>query len=106
MLPLELNEKVALVTGASGQPGRVIARTLARCGAEVAVHYHSNGTVAVQFCREIEALGRCAVAVQADVTRQSDVLAMRDAVGDTLGAKVESGYGRFKHQAFRRFRAA
>jgi 3-oxoacyl-[acyl-carrier protein] reductase len=39
MLPIDLTGKIAVVTGASGQLGRVLARTLARCGADVALHY-------------------------------------------------------------------
>ena len=35
MLQLDLSGKTALVTGASGELGRVIARTLAECGAAV-----------------------------------------------------------------------
>ena len=34
MLQLDLSGKIAVVTGGSGELGRVIVRTLARCGAE------------------------------------------------------------------------
>ena len=40
MLNLDLQGKVAVVTGASGELGRVISRTLADCGARVALHYY------------------------------------------------------------------
>ena len=33
-----LHGKIAVVTGAAGQRGRVIVRTLASCGADAAVH--------------------------------------------------------------------
>ena len=39
MLQIDLTNKVAVVTGGSGELGRVMARTLADCGAAVAVHY-------------------------------------------------------------------
>ena len=44
MLPIDLTGKIAVVTGASGQLGRVLARTLARCGADVALHASSGSS--------------------------------------------------------------
>ena len=41
-MKIDLSGKTALVTGATGDLGRVIAMTLARCGADVALHFHSN----------------------------------------------------------------
>ncbi|MDP6416883.1 MAG: hypothetical protein QGG54_17890, partial [Gammaproteobacteria bacterium] len=42
MLQLDLSGKIAVVTGASGDLGRVMVRTLAKCGADVAIHYNKN----------------------------------------------------------------
>lgn len=84
-LTLNLSGRVCVVTGATGQLGRVIARTLARCGADVGVHYHKNADMAAALTAEIEGLGRRAVAVQADVTEKESVLALRDAVTEALG---------------------
>lgn len=84
-LTLDLSGKIAVVTGATGQLGRVMARTLARCGADVAVHYHKNADMAETLCAEITQMGRRAVAVQADVAGKEAVLKMRDAVTDALG---------------------
>ena len=39
---IDLADRVAVVTGASGELGRVIARTLGSAGAAVAVHYHQG----------------------------------------------------------------
>ncbi len=83
---IDLSNKVALVTGASGELGRTIARTLAGCGADVAVHYFSNREKADRVASEIRQFGRRAMVVQADVTQQADVNAMRDAVAKELGA--------------------
>ena len=85
-MQIDLSGRIALVTGATGQLGRVIARALAECGADVAVHFHRNAGQAQVLVGEIQSLGRRAVAVQADVTQRSDVLAMRDVVARTLGA--------------------
>ena len=86
MLTLDLTGKVAVVTGATGQLGRVMARTLAGCGADIALHYHKNADKAAELKAEIEGMGRRAVAVQADVCDKNSVLALRDAVTAALGA--------------------
>ncbi len=85
-LQIDLSGRVAVVTGATGQLGRTMARTLARCGAAVAVHYHKNESKAQELVRELEDEGCRALPVQADVTVADDVLRMRDAVTANLGA--------------------
>lgn len=85
MLTLDLTHKIAVVTGATGQLGRVMVRTLAECGADVAIHYLQNADKAASLKAEVEALGRRAIAVQADVSDKQSVLALRDAVTDQLG---------------------
>ena len=62
-----------------------MVRTLARCGASVIVHYHRNRARADALVAEISGIGVKAFAVQADVTDESSVNAMRDAVGVALG---------------------
>ncbi|MBT3271796.1 MAG: SDR family NAD(P)-dependent oxidoreductase, partial [Spirochaetales bacterium] len=57
MLSLELTGKVALVTGATGDLGRVMVRSLAVCGADVAVHYHNNAEKAEELVKEIQNIG-------------------------------------------------
>lgn len=85
-MQIDLSQRIALVTGASGELGRVIAQTLASCGADVAVHYHRSEDKARQVQDGIVALGRRAMIVQADITRREEVLAMRERVQSTLGA--------------------
>ena len=82
---IDLTGKTALITGASGQLGRVMVRALAMHGANIVVHYSRNKAMAEQLVAEAERLGRRAVPVQADVTQQSDVFAMRDKAIKTLG---------------------
>jgi 3-oxoacyl-[acyl-carrier protein] reductase len=42
MIGMDLSGHVAVVTGASGELGRVISRTVAQAGAAVALHYYKN----------------------------------------------------------------
>jgi 3-oxoacyl-[acyl-carrier protein] reductase len=85
MLPIDLSGKVAVVTGATGELGRVITRTLARAGASVAIHYLTNDKRALQLCDEVAALGVKATVVQADVTDAASVFRMQTAVARVLG---------------------
>jgi 3-oxoacyl-[acyl-carrier protein] reductase len=86
MLPIDLTGKIAVVTGASGQLGRVLARTLARCGADVALHYFRHPDAARSLCEELQALGVQGMMVQADITQPESIQAMRAAIMRTLGA--------------------
>lgn len=72
-MPLPLQSKVALVTGASKGVGRGIALELARCGCDVAVNYHWDEREAETTVSEIRGIGRSAVAVQANVGVSADV---------------------------------
>lgn len=62
-----LDGRRALVTGAARRTGRALALALGRAGADVAVHYRSSREEALAVVAEIQALGRRAVAVQADL---------------------------------------
>jgi 3-oxoacyl-[acyl-carrier protein] reductase len=84
-LGIDLTDRVAVVTGASGELGRVIARTLGSAGAAVAVHYHQAEARAAALVEELQSSGVRAMAVQADVTSRASVEAMRDAVTGELG---------------------
>ena len=86
MLPIDLTGKIAVVTGASGQLGRVLARTLARCGADVALHYFRHPDAARSLCEALQALGVRGMMVQADITQPESIQAMRAAIMRTLGA--------------------
>lgn len=79
-MKMDLTDKIALITGAAGQLGRVMVRTLAECGADVVIHYRGSQAKAEELQREVESMGRRAFPVQADVTDQASVNAMRDAV--------------------------
>jgi 3-oxoacyl-[acyl-carrier protein] reductase len=81
-----LEGKKAIVTGA-GSPigfGRTIALTLAKAGCDVLVADIDLGG-AKNTAREIEALGRQAAAVKADVSNNTEVKAMADAAISKFG---------------------
>lgn len=85
MIPIDLSGKLAVVTGGSGELGRVIVRTLARCGAEVAIHYFRNEEQARWLLEELTSVGVRGMTVQADVTQPASVHAMREAIVQRLG---------------------
>lgn len=84
-LQLDLTGRTALITGATGQLGRVMARTLARCGADIAIHYNQNRGKAEELSAELAELGRRTVIVTGDVGDKAAIFAMRDAVRASLG---------------------
>lgn len=86
MISIDLTGKTALVTGATGELGRVMVRTLAEAGADVAIHYHSNREKAEALRAECGDKGQRACTVQADVTDRAGVEAMRKVVVEELGA--------------------
>ena len=85
MLNIDLTGKIAVVTGGSGNLGRVICRTLAACGADVCVHYNGSREKAERVAQEIRGMGRRAMAAQAVVGDLASVLALRDQVAAELG---------------------
>lgn len=65
---MQLQNKVAVVTGAAKRVGRAIALALARRGAHIIVHYRSSSNEAASVAREIRALGVEALPVKADLS--------------------------------------
>lgn len=72
-IPEPAAPRVALVTGAAHRIGRCIALTLAQRGWDVAVHYGQSAQEAFALVQEIAALGRNAVALQADLADEAAV---------------------------------
>lgn len=77
--------KLALVTGAAHRVGRALALGLARAGADVAVHYHGADRAAGRTVEAIEALGRNAVALRADLSDADACGALVAAATQRLG---------------------
>jgi NAD(P)-dependent dehydrogenase (short-subunit alcohol dehydrogenase family) len=65
---MELEGKVSLITGGK-RIGTVVATELARAGSDVALVYRTSRTEAEETAQAVEALGRRAVAVQADLVQ-------------------------------------
>ena len=80
MISTDLSGKTALITGATGQLGRVMAKTLAKAGADIILHYHKNEEKANALAEEIRALGVRCFAVSCDVGELNSVFAMRDQI--------------------------
>ena len=78
--------RAALVTGGARRLGRAIALGLARAGWDIALHYGRSADDAAATVREIVALGRRAIAVQADLADEAQTAAMFDAAWQGLGA--------------------
>ncbi len=82
---MDLEDKVAIVTGASGGIGRAIALELARRGASVIVNYHTSAAAAREVVESVEAEGGRAVAVQADVGDFHEAAELIKTAIDTFG---------------------
>ena len=79
-----LDNKIALVTGGSRGLGRNTALQLARAGADIVLTYRTNKAEGEEVVREIEALGRRAVALPLDVSKVETFESFRDAFAQTL----------------------
>jgi NAD(P)-dependent dehydrogenase (short-subunit alcohol dehydrogenase family) len=80
-----LNQQVLLVTGGGRGIGAATALLAARRGYAVAVNYASNSLAADEVVRAIRAAGGKAIAVQADVGDETQVMAMFEQVDAKLG---------------------
>ncbi len=82
---MKLENKVAVVSGASRGIGRAIALELARRGATVVVNYHRSAEAAAEVVSAVEAAGGRAIAVQADVGDFEQAAELIKTVLDTFG---------------------
>lgn len=75
----------ALVTGASRRIGRAIAECLARAGMDVAVHYRTDEDGALTTVRALEAVGRKAVVLRADLADPDACLHLVEEAEERIG---------------------
>lgn len=81
----DLKGKVAVITGASSGLGLVIAERLAKEGTFVVVNYYKDKENADKLVRSIEKKGGRAIAVQADIGNEQDVLRLVEKTIKTFG---------------------
>ncbi|RUR13413.1 enoyl-[acyl-carrier-protein] reductase FabL [Legionella sp. km772] len=72
-MSLQFPGTVALITGGARGIGKATALKLARAGSDIALVYYNSSDEAQQLVKEIEALGRKAVALQANVADHQSV---------------------------------
>lgn len=82
---MNLNDRIAVVTGASRGIGRAVAEALARAGAGVVVNYTSRADDAVAVAAGIKASGGRAEVFQADISRPDQAAALVDFAVSAFG---------------------
>jgi 3-oxoacyl-[acyl-carrier protein] reductase len=82
---MELEGKVAIVTGGTRGIGRAIALDLATNGSDVALNYRQSADLAGELAQAVRGMGRRAQVIQADVSGFADAQAMVQRVLDEFG---------------------
>jgi 3-oxoacyl-[acyl-carrier protein] reductase len=82
---MELEGKVAIVTGGTRGIGKAIVLDLAANGADVALNYRQSADLAQELAETVQDMGRRALIVQADVSSFDDAQAMVQQVLDEFG---------------------
>jgi NAD(P)-dependent dehydrogenase (short-subunit alcohol dehydrogenase family) len=82
---MNLNGKVALVTGGAKRIGKAIVLALAARGCKLVVHYHTAQTEAEATVREVHVAGQEAIALHADITQEAAVDRMIEAAVARFG---------------------
>jgi glucose 1-dehydrogenase len=80
-----LKGQKALVTGANSGIGKAVAIALGHAGADIAVNYIGHEEEALAVCEEIKTVGSKAIAIKADVSKESDVIAMYEQMYKAFG---------------------
>ena len=83
-----LENKTALITGASRGIGRAIALKYASLGADIVINYSSNINSANELAQEIQNMGRKALVVSGDVSVFEDTKAMMEKAKEWIKAMI------------------
>jgi len=81
-----LKDKVSLITGSTRGLGLGIAQSLADGGSKIALNYYGNREVAEKAREHLQSKGAHVMLIRADVTDQSQVAAMVEAVEEKFGS--------------------
>jgi len=84
-MKVELQGRVALVTGAAKRMGRAVALRLATEGADVVIHYNRSKSEADAAVAEIEKLGRKSVALRADLCSVAEIKRLFQQTAERFG---------------------
>lgn len=82
---MNIQSKVALITGGAVRVGKAITLMLARAGAQVVVNYHTSAAAAQETLAQAQAFGVDGLAIQCDVADPLAVQAMTQQVLDRFG---------------------
>jgi 3-oxoacyl-[acyl-carrier protein] reductase len=85
MAEQKMQDRIAVVTGASRGIGRGIALELAKRGAAVVVNFQKNAQAAEELAQEITAMGGRALPVQGDVSQEEAANALIKTTVDHFG---------------------
>lgn len=77
------HKKFALITGAATRVGKAIALHLAETGYDIGIHYRNSEIHAIETKLEIEALGRRAFIVKADLSNPYEIESMYQQLSQT-----------------------
>lgn len=80
-----LNNKVALITGSARGLGKAIAERYASLGANIVINYSKDKASAEEVVSNIKAMGVKVIAVQADVSKVSDIQRLFDEAINAFG---------------------
>ena len=81
-----MNEKIALVTGASRGIGAETAKVLGRKGYSVCAHYYKNANLAEKVVENILKAGGSANGTQADISKEAEIVEMFEHIDKQYGS--------------------
>jgi NAD(P)-dependent dehydrogenase (short-subunit alcohol dehydrogenase family) len=82
---MELQGKIALVTGSAHRVGKAIAHELARRGCDIMVHYHGSVDKAAQTVEELRQTGQRVESFRADMSDPAQIAALFDEIRRAFG---------------------